>query len=246
MTATHPAILIVDDEEDTCVNLRDILSEFGYRVDFATSGTAALALFDRSHYDVALIDLRMPGIDGLELYRRIRQVGSGTVGIIISAYASREAAQAALDAGAWRILAKPVEMSSLAKLIDQALGQPLVLVVDDDHAMCASLLDVLEDQGYRACLATNIGRATEQLRQRDYQVVLIDMKLPEGTGDEVYRLVRGTNPDARTILITGFRDETEALMSRVLAEGADAVCYKPFDMDQLLGAIRRLAAHTPP
>lgn len=240
MTSSHPAILIVDDEQDTCVNLRDILSEFGYRVDFATSGEDALALFRSSHYDVALIDLRMPGIDGLELYRRIRRDGSGTVGIIISAYASREATQAAMDAGAWRILAKPVEMPHLAQLIDQALDQPLVLIVDDDQAMCSSLLDVLEEQGYRACVAPSISAANERLQQRGYQVVLIDMKLPEGTGAEVYRAVRGTNPDARTILITGYRDETSELMTRVLAEGADAVCYKPFDMNQLLDEIRRL------
>lgn len=121
--AMVPAILIVDDEIDTCDNLRDILGEQGYHVDIATSGEAALERVAKVRYDIALVDLRMSGIDGLDFFRRMRQFGASTVGIIISAYASAEATQAAAEAGAWRILSKPVDMSHLSRLIDQALLQ---------------------------------------------------------------------------------------------------------------------------
>ena len=67
------------------------------------------------------------------------------------------------------------------------------------------------------------------------------MKIPDGDGDAVFRMVREANPQARTILITGYRSEMDQLVAQVLAEGADAVCYKPFDVPALLTALERLA-----
>jgi DNA-binding NarL/FixJ family response regulator len=79
------------------------------------------------------------------------------------------------------------------------------------------------------------------LRQDSFQVVLIDMKLPETSGTEVLRLVRRANPQARTVLITGWRAETELAVQQALAEGAKAICYKPFDMNELLKTLGELA-----
>jgi CheY-like chemotaxis protein len=66
------------------------------------------------------------------------------------------------------------------------------------------------------------------------------MVLPGGDGSGVFRLVRGTNPKAHTVLITGHRGETNRLVDAVLAEGADAVCYKPCDVPQLLDTLKQL------
>jgi two-component system, NtrC family, response regulator HydG len=71
--------------------------------------------------------------------------------------------------------------------------------------------------------------------------VLIDMKLPHGDGPTVFRLVRQANPGARTVVITGARPEVDQQLRRVVDEGADAVCYKPFDVPQLLQTLARLA-----
>src|SRR5881398_2485328 len=81
-----PLILVVDDDADTCRNLSDILSDLGYQVDVAHDGPSALELIRKRPYDVALLDFKMPGMTGLELYREIRKIRSGTVAIIISAY----------------------------------------------------------------------------------------------------------------------------------------------------------------
>jgi len=70
--------------------------------------------------------------------------------------------------------------------------------------------------------------------------VLIDMKLPTGDGSRVFQLVRQNNPAARTVVITGHRSELEQRVQQVQAEGADAVCYKPFNMPGLLGTLQQL------
>lgn len=87
MTAQQPppSVLVVDDDADTCRNLSDILSDLGYQVDTAPDGTAALALVQKHAYDVALLDYKMPGMTGLELYREIKKARAGTVAVIVSA-----------------------------------------------------------------------------------------------------------------------------------------------------------------
>ncbi|HWB00187.1 MAG TPA: response regulator, partial [Pirellulales bacterium] len=139
---TPSRILVVDDEQDTCANLQDILTDMGYEVDTANDGLSALELVAQRPYDVALLDLKMPGMDGVELYRRIKEARSGTVAIVVTAYATSETAKSALNAGAWQVLSKPVDFGALLKLVDEALGEPLVLIVDDDLDLCDSLWDL--------------------------------------------------------------------------------------------------------
>lgn len=238
-----PSILVVDDEADICANLRDILSEFGYQVDTATNGASALELVDRGSYDVALLDLKMPGMSGVELYKEIKRRSSGTVAVIISAYASTSSANEALAAGAWRILAKPVDITQVMQCIDEAMDQPLVMLVDDDEELGASLWDVLRSQGIRVKLAHNVADASAALESQNYQVAIVDLKLPGGDGLEICARVREKNPRAMTILITGHRTELEQRAGQLPV--VDATCFKPFDVGQLLATIRRLVEARP-
>ena len=238
---THePSILVVDDEVDTCRNLQDILTDLGYQVDTAHDGPSALELIEKKPYDVALLDLKMPGMDGLTLYREIKKRSAGTVAIIVTAYAGSITPEAAKAAGAWQVLPKPIDFPKLLGLIGEVLDQPLLMVVDDDHDLCANLWDLLRERGYRIDLAHNSAEAAERLKTRPFRVVLIDMKLPKGDGTEVFRLVRQKNPRARTILITGHRSETDHLVNKVLGEGANTICYKPFDIPKLLNTVQHL------
>jgi two-component system, NtrC family, response regulator HydG len=242
MMVTHrPRLLIVDDEHDTCDNLSDIFGEFGYQVDVAYDGPSALALVDENVYDLALLDLKMPGMNGLELYREIRRRASGTVAIVVTAYASSDTARGILDAGAWGIVPKPVNFAELQGQVDEALGQPLVLVVDDDQDLCQSLWDLFREQRYRVCVAHDEATARQLLGSRNHQVVLIDLRLPDADGTKVLECVRSANPQAKALIITGFPNEMNESVQTALAVGADAVCYKPFDVEKLLETVKRLA-----
>jgi DNA-binding NtrC family response regulator len=240
---THKSrVLVVDDEVDTCRNLSDILTDLGFQVDTAHDGPSALELVRRNTYDVALLDLKMPGMDGVTLYREIKKLQAGTVAIVVTAYASSGTASEALTAGAWQVLPKPVDIGRLLGLVNEALQQPLVMVVDDDPDLCLNLWDLLREKGYRVSFAHDDAGAAARLKDQRFQVVLIDMKLPTGDGSRVFRMVRESNPQARTVLITGFRSEMDQLVQRVLHEGADAVCYKPFDIPRLLTTLQNLTA----
>jgi CheY-like chemotaxis protein len=233
-------ILIVDDEADTCANLSDIFTDLGYQVDTANDGFAALELVKKNAYDIALLDLRMPGMDGVELYRRIREISAGTVAIVVTAYASSDTAKTARAAGAWQVLPKPVNIGKLLGLVSEALETPLILVVDDDRDLCENLWDVMRDRGYRVHLAHDIPVAQRAIQQLSFQVVLVDMKLPSGDGSQILRMLRQGQQAARTLIITGFASEMEKRVEEAMAAGANAVCYKPFDVEKLLTTVHDL------
>jgi len=126
-------ILIVDDDEDIRVNLGDILSDRGFAIETAADGELALQKFakaqsaDRSNaaggsseFDLCLLDFRMPGMNGAELFQKMRRQCPDIRAIMITAYAGDDGFQEAKDAGAWTVLHKPVDVDSLLKMIGQA------------------------------------------------------------------------------------------------------------------------------
>ena len=115
-------LLVVDDDKDTCSNLSDILTEFGYDVDVAYRGQVALDLLKLHHYRVALLDYKLPCMTGVELFQRMRRLRGNINGLLVTAYASSETTAAALAAGMRRVVSKPVEVSQLVPLIEQAVA----------------------------------------------------------------------------------------------------------------------------
>ena len=116
---SKPSILVVDDDRTNCAILSKMLSAHGYQVDTASSGEEALKLVEEQPYVLVLLDYVMPGMDGVELYRRIRQLRPETIGVFQTAFARIEVIYSAIDAGAERVLAKPVDSQELLPLVDR-------------------------------------------------------------------------------------------------------------------------------
>jgi DNA-binding NtrC family response regulator len=242
MNPATPSILVVDDDQDICLNLSDILTDLGYQVDTAADGAAALERIRQRHYDVAVLDLMMPNMDGAELYAELKKVRAEIVALLVTAHPASPRAETALAAGVWQILPKPLEFPRLLGLVEEAVGQPLVLVVDDDADLCANLWDLLREHSYRVCLAHDVRNAVERLHSiPEFKVILLDMKLPGGDGSEVFREVQQCNPQPQVVVITGHPVELERRVRQVLAEGAHGVLNKPFDVAKLLTTVYRLA-----
>lgn len=117
-----PAILVVDDDSDTCRNLADLFGDLGYHVDAAEGGDRALEQARRQPYDVGLLDLRMPGMDGLTLCRRLKHLRPGMVNLIVTGYPGDGLDEEAHEAGARQVLHKPVDFARLLALVEQALA----------------------------------------------------------------------------------------------------------------------------
>ena len=116
-------ILIVDDEKIVRESLFHWFEEEGYIVDTAESGEAALKKFDKGKFDLFLLDMKMPGMSGLELLKKIKESDPDAIVILITAFASVPTAITALKDGAYDYVTKPVDPDELAHLVSKAVEQ---------------------------------------------------------------------------------------------------------------------------
>lgn len=117
------SILIVDDEDSVRDSLLNWFLEDGYEVEAAENAKKALKLLEEKNFNIILADIKMPGMDGLELHRRIRSLNRETIVIIMTAFASVETAVQALKDGAFDYVTKPFDPDDLSHLIRNAASQ---------------------------------------------------------------------------------------------------------------------------
>jgi CheY-like chemotaxis protein len=119
-----PTILVVDDDADTCRNMADLFGDLGYAIDTAEAGDIALEKARQQPYDLGLLDLRMPGMDGLTLSRHLKQMRPGMVNMIVTGYPGDWLNDEAHAAGVSKILHKPIDFPILLAQVVEALAQP--------------------------------------------------------------------------------------------------------------------------
>ena len=119
-----PTILVVDDDADTCRNMADLFGDLGYAIETAEGAHTALDKARQQPYDLGLLDLRMPGMDGLTLCRHLKRLQPPMVTMIVTAYGDIDLNKEAEAAGAWHVVLKPVDFSALLALVEKALVDP--------------------------------------------------------------------------------------------------------------------------
>lgn len=119
-------ILIVDDELIVRESLTKWFTEDGFRADAAESAAAALRKLQSNCWDILLVDIKMPGMDGLELLQRVKELNKDIIVIIITAFASVDSAVKALKQGAYDYITKPIDPDYLDHLIAKALNERML------------------------------------------------------------------------------------------------------------------------
>ena len=138
---TAVRILVVDDEQHVRNSLATWFREDGYEVATAASGKDALAALAREGTNILLVDIKMPGMDGLELQRKVRELAPDATIIIMTAYASVETAVQALKEGAYDYIVKPFDPEEVSRLVRKAAERYSLLA--ENRALRERLADAL-------------------------------------------------------------------------------------------------------
>lgn len=144
MTPARSNILVVDDEPSVLLTVTAILQQEGYAVDAVPDGKAAIANIASRHYDLVLTDLKMPGIDGLQVLEEVRKRSPKTVTVMMTGYASVDTALEALQRGAYEYLLKPTEVEDLKAAVRRSLERKRLSEIDTLYRvsrMASSSLD---------------------------------------------------------------------------------------------------------
>ena len=214
---SHPrTALVVEDDERAAELVRLLLEAEGFNVLRATTAEAALQMAERSPPDVITLDLQLPGIDGWEFLRRVREIPILlTVPIVIISGMSDAAV--GLNCGAAAVLQKPVSRSELKDsltalgMLPHSLRTHTILVVDDDPKAVEIIAAFLAPPAYAVIRAYGGNEAITLARRLQPDLVLLDLMMPEVTGFDVVDALRRDPETARIpIVVVTAKHITEA------------------------------------
>ena len=111
-------MLIVDDDPGMTETLADILTDMGYEVAVAENGYRAIEMTRQNKYDLALMDIKMPGINGVETFKKVKRISPQTRVIMMTAYSVEDLVREALKEGAYDVIYKPIDIDKLVFLLN--------------------------------------------------------------------------------------------------------------------------------
>jgi DNA-binding NtrC family response regulator len=114
---------------------------------------------------------------------------------------------------------------------------PRILVVDDDDTIRTTMKAILQDEGYTVDLASSAKEAIQKSQQNNYNVALLDIRLPDMEGVELLKLLKDGVPRTRKIMVTGYPSLQNAISA--LNKNADAYLLKPVDVEKLLNTVKQ-------
>ncbi len=238
-------IFVVDDHRDVAEGLADVLRMHGHEVEVAFNGEQAIRVFREKDFDIAFMDVMMPGMNGVESFLEIRKIKPAARVIMMTGYSVEQLLDQAVENKAYGVLHKPVAIDDVMEALERVQSQGMVLVADDDPEFSATVKMVLEEHNYKVCLARTGSEALKTVLGGGVDILVLDLELPVISGLEVYMQLRRRGRAVPTVVVTGHsRDQAEAI-GALRAVSTTGILTKPFDSAQLFEEIGKLVTKTP-
>lgn len=260
-------VLVADDNQTTRETIAQQIEEWEMQVQTAASGAEAIAhLHPASQYDLVILDHQMPGGNGFDVAVQIRQMpeGQGLPIVVMSTGLEAPSPEAIADMGITALLTKPLKQSQFYDVLAQIFltGQvmlpqrstrlmsgdrlsaqyPLhILLVEDIPVNQKLVLQMLQRLGYRADVANNGHEAIAALRRQPYDVVLMDVQMPEMDGLEATRWIRRQDPTIlkAPYIIAMTAHAMQGDRELCLEAGMNDYLSKPIRLEGLVKSLRR-------
>jgi two-component system response regulator HydG len=233
-------VLVVDDDRRMVKTICDILKAKGFQASPAFTGEEAVELVRAERPDCVLMDVKMPGIDGIEALRMMKEILPDLPVVLMSAYSTGDQAEEAKRQGAYSLLTKPIDIQQLLSFLSLLRKEQSILVVDDDPQFCRTLKDILQLRNYQVVTEDDPEKVLGHLERGYELVVVLDLKLGNADGLDVLRDIRLRYPTQPVVLVTGYREEMADSIEKGLQIGAYTCLYKPLATEELIGIIEEI------
>jgi PAS domain S-box-containing protein len=255
----HVKILLTDDNTEFSLNLKDILEDKGYEVFISKDGFSALDFVRHTSVDLVLMDIKMPVMNGVETYKKMKFLIPDVPVIMLTGFAVEELIHESLQLGVYSCLCKPLDFDELFTNIRNAVrsgkkqvkksvstreqGNPgeryQILIIDDNVEFAENLRDILTDHQYGVSSAADGTSAMELLRKQEFDLVLIDINLPDIFGLDLVEKMSALAPRQEYIIITG-HGTLETAVEAVKQKKIVSFEMKPIDNHHLLSLINQI------
>ena len=260
MSADPPVILIVEDDPGTALLQRRQLERAGFRVEQAGGVDAAMNVLGRTGVDLVIIDYRLGATTGLDLNRRLKAAGFDIPVIIVSGSIDDAAVIEAMRAGVKDVVVKSLDyLDYLPDAVRGVLAQAAaaaqagaggdrpgtsVLIVDDDEGVATLQRRQLQRAGYDVDVAQTPQEALIRVRKGQVHLALLDLRLGNASGLDLYEEIKAGGWNIPAILVTGFADQAVAIRALragvrdVVPKTAEYLEYLPAAVDRVVSQVR--------
>jgi DNA-binding NtrC family response regulator len=252
-------ILVVDDEPAIREYLKEALTDMGHEVETVPDGYSAIDYVRDHEVNLAYVDIMMPGIDGYETLKRIREIEPKVTSVLISGNAVDKMLGSSIPKGVFVCLKKPITIEQLEEinrsfevirgplefiyenpygLDEQKVVDSHILVVDDEPEIISIISETLSGEGFTHIDSASDGdQAINKFNDKKHDVVILDIMMPKKNGIEVLRHVKAIAPSSQVIIITGNADKHSAIAAVKL--GAYDYIEKPFELATIILTTKR-------
>jgi DNA-binding NtrC family response regulator len=244
-------VLLVDDEKDFVESTARALSRRGFETQTAGDGQEAIRLLEMVAFDVVLLDVKMPGVDGTEVFYAVKRRWPRTAIVMLTGHGTDQQSYELTRDGAAGYLAKPCEIEEIVATLTKAMdgaranasqdaeelpAEPRVLLVDDEPDFLRSVSPALRRRGMEVSTAGSGQEGLDVLSQAVIDVVVLDMKMPGMGGMEALQVIKKTYPLIEVVVLTGHPSLEAAV--EVVKHGAYDFLMKPAEVEALTVKIR--------
>ncbi len=226
---THGRVLVVDDDQNFVALLERVLEDSGCAVAVAYTGYQAVERSREHEHDLILMDIRMPGMDGIEAFREIKRRSPESCIVFMTGYASSSIAYEARLGGPIEKIVRPLDLEKVADLIEEAAVQRGALVIEHEPGTCRSLQKDLEERALEVRVARNAEEAIVLFERKPRQVVILENGLKESG-----LIIKEVTPTLLVTLLSGI----EASGGLPDGEIMPRVLTKPFEPERLVQTVR--------
>lgn len=241
MKPTRRRALVVDDDRAMVKTLSDVLALKGWDVAKAYDGSAAVDAVAREKFDIVLMDVKMPGMDGVTAFNAMKSANPDIRVVLMTAYAAQEQLIEAERAGVL-VVPKPIDVQQLLDLLTGRLErkQP-VLLIDTDVAFLKTLSDVLQLRGFDTVVAATLDEALRLMKESRPAAVLLHIHLGSANPLDAVGAVHQGSPAAALVIYSGRPGAAERACRALPPEWIHACLQKPFAIEkvtEMLDAVR--------
>jgi DNA-binding NtrC family response regulator len=231
-------ILIADDEIDSFRFIQDSLEEYGYNVVSVDNPESALKAAKQSFFDLVLLDINMPKMNGIEIFKEIKKFSPLSVVVMMTAGAPEALVEEAVKEGTFAVVRKPFKIDRMIDTVEKALNTTTILVVDDLFTDREVLKDLFEQRGFKCASAEDGYQAVELFKAGKPDVVLVDIKMPGMDGFEVLEKIKQMSPGSDVIMMSAYLNE--GYLEKALKLGALTCMCKPLKIDNIIDVVDKL------
>jgi CheY-like chemotaxis protein len=229
-------VMAVDDDTDLRGTLQEILISKGLEVITAEDGLQAVKLASEGNIDLIFMDIRMPGMDGIEAFFKIKEIQPGCIVVMMTGHVVESQIERAISEGVRVCLSKPVSVQEILDIVDETMPESVtahrIMVVDDDTDLRVTLQEILIDEGREVISAKDGFEAVKLAAEGPIDLIFMDIRMPGMDGVEAFLKIKEIQPNCVVVMMTGYA--VESLIEQALSEGARDCLSKPVSIEKLL------------